>query len=620
MAKSTKKKFKINRVLSLLTIISSIYLIYNILLLGPIEPLIRYILIGIITIINIILLIFSYKKGSNIKNILLAIIMILAIPFNVFISFNVNKVYSSIAGIHKDYITYSSSLVTLSKSDIKDISDVKDKNIGIINDKDSIDGYTLAHEIINEKNLEKNNKIKEYNGYQEMLKDLYDQKIDAAFFPTNYESMFASMDGYETISKDTKIIISKEKKGEKKEKKTTKTNKKIDEPFTMLLMGIDSTKDGLSNADSFNGDSLMLVTFNPKTLNATMLSIPRDSYVPIMCFPDHYENKITHSAWKGTQCVIDTIENFLDVKIDYYMKINFKGLVDLVNAVGGVTVDVPYNLCEQDSKRRFGSHMIYVKKGVQRLNGEQALALSRNRKNLTGMCSKEWTQGVRDDFTRGRNQQKVVQALVNEIKNIDSISKVQKILDIISKNLDTNMSTETILSFYDVLKDIMKNNKENGELVSIQSLNLDGYGQMIYDENIKLVLWNYVLNKPSVEDVKSEMKINLGLEKYTMEKDFSFSISEPYEKKVIGKGPYSSYTTYDLVPDLTRYTKQEALNWAAKNGVTLNINTVHKTSRYYYDGQIIGQSQPARKRVDKLNGSLTIDVVSKSGGSNYNRN
>ena len=77
MAKSTKKKFKINRVLSLLTIISSIYLIYNILLLGPIEPLIRYILIGIITIINIILLIFSYKKGSNIKNILLAILIVL---------------------------------------------------------------------------------------------------------------------------------------------------------------------------------------------------------------------------------------------------------------------------------------------------------------------------------------------------------------------------------------------------------------------------------------------------------------------------------------------------------------------------------------------------------------
>lgn len=620
MAKETKKKFKFNRVLSLITMLTSFYLIYNILLLGPIEKLIRYILIGVILFINFIFLIGSFKFKTKAKRVVLTIIMLISILFNLFVGYNINKVYSAISNVNKDYITYSSSLITLKSSNINDVDDVTDKDIGIINDEDSVDGYVLANEIIEENKLKDNNEIKEYDNYTAMINDLYDEKLDAIFLPTNYESMFSSVEGLESISEETKIIISKDRKEAKTESNSLSSNKKIDEPFTILLMGVDSTKDGLSNADSFNGDSLILVTFNPNTLNATMLSIPRDTYVPIACFPGQYENKITHSAWKGTSCVVDTVENFLDIEIDYYMKINFTGLVDLVDAVGGITVDVPYSFCEQDSKRRFGSHTLYIKEGTQKLNGEQALALSRNRKTHADKCSSEWTQGTRDDFVRGKNQQLVVQGLVNEIKNLSNIDKIYDILDAISKNLDTNMSTETMLSFYNIVKDIMSQSKNSDELVSIQTLRLSGYGQMIYDESSKLVLWNYVPNEPSVEDIKKAMKINLGLESYTMDKDFSFSISEEYEKEVIGKGPYPSYTTYDLVPDFTRYTKQEAINWGYKNGVTININTVSKSSKYYYDGQIIGQSQPVKKRVDKLSGSITIDVVSKTGSSVYSQN
>lgn len=620
MAKEAKKKFKFNRVLSLITILTSFYLIYNILLLGPIEKLLRYLLIGIILVIDLIYLICSFKARKKAKCIILTLLMIIAIVFNVFVGYSINKMYSAISNINKNYVIYSSSLITLKTSNINKISDVNDKVIGIIDDKDSTDGYVLANQIINENDLKLDNEIKEYNSYTTMITDLYDKKLDAVFLPTNYESMFSSTEGFEEISNDTKIIISKDKKDEKKDSTLLTSNKKIDEPFTILLMGVDSTKNGLSNADSFNGDALILVTFNPNTLNATMLSIPRDSYVPIACFPGQYENKITHSAWQGTNCVVNTVKNFLDVDIDYYMKINFTGLVDLVDAVGGITVDVPYSFCEQDSKRRFGSHTLYIKQGTQKLNGEQALALSRNRKTHANKCSSEWTKGTRDDFVRGKNQQLVVQGLVNEVKRINNIDTIYDLLDAISKNLDTNMSTETMLSFYNIAKDIMTKNKNNDELVSIQTLSLSGYGQRIYDERSKMVLWNYVPNKPSVEDIKQAMKVNLELEPYTMEKDFSFSISEEYEKKTIGKGPYSSYTTYDLVPDFTRYTKQEAINWGYRNGVTINVNEVKKTSKYYYNGQVIGQSQPVSKRIDKLNGSITIDVVTKTGSSIYSQN
>lgn len=105
------------------------------------------------------------------------------------------------------------------------------------------------------------------------------------------------------------------------------TTDKIDKPFTMLVMGIDSTANTLSKNATGNGDALMLVTFNPKTLNATIFSIPRDTYVPIACFENQKENKITHAAWNGENCMIKTIENLTDINIDYYVKINFQGVV-----------------------------------------------------------------------------------------------------------------------------------------------------------------------------------------------------------------------------------------------------------------------------------------------------
>ena len=96
------------------------------------------------------------------------------------------------------------------------------------------------------------------------------------------------------------------------------------------------------------GDTLMIITFNPDTLQTTLVSIPRDTFVPIACRNDQYA-KINSAAAYGTSCVIDTVSNFLDIDIDYYVKINFKGVVDLVDAIGGIEVDVEAPTYNADS-------------------------------------------------------------------------------------------------------------------------------------------------------------------------------------------------------------------------------------------------------------------------------
>ncbi|MEG2283700.1 MAG: LCP family protein, partial [Bacilli bacterium] len=577
------------------SLITSAYLIYQILLLGPIEPIIRYIIIGIISLIDLFIIIKIIKKNNKGKNQLFIIGLILYSLANILLGTGINYIYSKIDSVNKDYINYSSSLITLKESRINSLTDCKDLNIGIISDTKSIEGFIISQDIIKENRLNEKNSLKEYSDFSEMLTDLYEEKLDAIFLSSNYITMFQSLPGYEDIANKTKVIAKKEKKMKNEDASSLIPNKtsSIKDPFTILLMGVDSEKDGMNKNTAFNGDSLILVTFNPKTLTATLMSIPRDSYVPIMCLKGTPENKITHAAWNGASCMMKTIENFTGIKIDYYAKVNFKAVVNLVDALGGVEIDVPYSFCEQNSDRKFGNNTVYVNKGKQVLNGEQALAYSRNRHTWPQYCKKEWNLGARSDIIRGVHQQEVIEAMLSKIKDIKSIDKLMELFNLISKNLDTNMSTTNILSFYNIGKDILsKGIDQTGSVISLKKLFLKTSDQMIYDERTKLVLSDQIINKGSLDDVIKAMKINLEEIKPNMEKDFNFSINKPYEEVAIGNGKYPSTKLYSLLPNLVGMTKTKAEAWGQANGVKIIFAN---------DGTTVkSQNFPAKKRIDLI--------------------
>ena len=618
--KPNQKKLPIGiTILVVLSILASIYLIYNILLLGPIEKVIRYIIIAIIIVIDVAILVRNVRmlrRGKTKKHRLFIFGLVLFIVSNCLIGYGISFVYSKIDSVNKDYITYSSSLVTLKDSALNNLEDCHDMEIGIINDTTSVEGYTIPQEIIKNNKLNEKNSIVEYDDFSSMIRDLYDQEVDAIFLSTNYVTMFQGIADFSSIADDTKVIYSQEKKMKNQDSLATNSSEaSVTEPFTILLMGVDSEIDGMNKNAAFNGDSLLLVTFNPNTLNATMLSIPRDSYVPIMCFKDQKENKITHAAWYGASCMIDTIENFTGITIDYYAKINFKALVSLVDALGGVEVDVEYSFCEQNSNREWGKNTVYVEKGYQTLNGEQALAYARNRHAWPQYCSKEWNQGTRSDIVRGQHQQAVLEALLKKAKEVRSVDKLYELIDLVSKNLDTNMSTQEILSFYNIGKDIIsKGFSGNDSVISIQKLFLKTSDQMIYDESMKLVLSDQIINQGSLDDVVQAMKINLELEEPEMEKTFSYSINDPYEETQIGNGKYPATKLYTLLPNFVGQSRSYAESWGRQNGV----NIVFSNSG---NGTIISQNYPAKKRVDLIPNktvTLTLSGGSSSSGSSSN--
>lgn len=495
-----------------------------------------YIVYGAIFLTSLLIVIFTIKGFKCIKKnktksyVWYFIFIIIFIAGELFVSININKISNSLSKITNKESGYSTSLVTLKSSSIKDIKDLDDSKIGMINDSNNIEGYSIPMEIVKEEKINEEN-IASYDSFTEMLSDLYNEEIDAMFISSSYVSMFVTEEGFENIANETKVIYEKNKKAVKKQSTSDKT---LSEPFTLLIMGVDSSSSSLKKSNSFNGDTLMLITFNPNTMNATILSIPRDTRVPIVCTKSKAKNKINSTGAYGADCVMDTITNFTGIEIDYWVKVNFQGVISLVDALGGIDVDIPYAFCESDSKRRFGNNTIFLEKGPQTLNGEQTLAFARNRHTWPKYCGKKYSNYTSNDFIRGQNQQQIVKATVNKLKNIRSLSEIYDILDIVGDNIDTNIDKDTMITGFDTFKNIIFNSKNinSDDFIGTQRLYLSGHDNMING------IYYFEYSTQSLKEIVNAMKINLEIKKPEMDKEFSFSINNPYEDVQIGKDVY----------------------------------------------------------------------------------
>lgn len=620
--KSMKKGPKLFLIfLGVLTLVSSLYLSYNIYLLNGIENKLRYIGIGVLIFINILIFIFvlrTTKKGKMLRFFLCIFLLIILTAGQCYLGYFVNSIYSSINHMNKNSLIYETVAVTLKSSELKSIKNLSDKSIGMIDNTKSIDGYILAKELIQDYAIDKNNTILPYEDPMAMMADLYAKKLDIVLTSGDYVNLFKSSEQFEEIEDNTKIIGSKEKEYTKDEiakiegEETAElTPVAIDKPFTVLVMGIDSTATTLKKNAVGNGDALVLITFNPKTFNTTILSIPRDTYVPITCNGNR-EKKINSAAFGGASCMMKTIEKFLDIKINYYVKINFKGVVNLVDALGGVEVDVPYSFCEQNSSRKWGENTVFVYKGRQTLNGEQALALARNRHHPNGVKAMKkacpnLNEGTRNDFVRGQNQQKVIQAIVNKAKSINSPTQLLSIIDTVSNSMDTSFTTEQILSFYQIAKDLIKTSaSESQNVITMQRLYIAGSDQYIYDEGSKLKLYNFIPNQSSISAIKKAMKANLG-DSNSLIKKFDYNINETYSIEIIGKKVTSATILYKLVGNFVGKTKEQAQSLCNSKGLTCTFTET--TSNKAKAGTVISQSLPESKRLDRVSGTMKLTIA-----------
>lgn len=580
---------------------SYIYLFRSLLLLNNIETKIRIIVLCVLVILLIIytfidLLLLLTKKNKTVVITSFFIVLISAV--SIIGSLAINKAYSLLSSLSKERILYTTNLISLNNTEFLNNANYK---VGIINNETDIEGNILAYELIDKNDLKVT--VEKYDTYFEMLEKLYNGSLNGIFITNNYEVMYEGYDAYQNIGSEVKVDYEYSKEMENQD--TIQNSASVKDPFTVLIMGVDSKNDGLKANASFNGDTLMLISFNPHTLSSTVFSIPRDTYVPIACLKNNDSSKINSSAAYGTKCVIDTVQNLTDIKIDYYVKINFKGVVDLVNALGGVDVTVPdgIDFCEQNSNRSHKAKDLQcIKSGYQHMDGEKALAFARHRKTLPA-----------GDFQRVQHQQLVVEAIANSAKGLKNINDFYSVLDAISRNIDTNMTTNEMMNLYNVGKQVVFGGN-NGSMINIQKTYLTGYDLTMYVNNLRSNVYTFQYYEQSLEEIKDALKITLEQKDPTLTKTFNFSVNEPFEVPVVGK-KYYTVQRNEVIPSFTGKTSAYVKSWCESRHITVYENYITEGMAGFNseltNGTVIGQSVQKGRLVKNTN-SITINVIKQS--------
>lgn len=584
----------------ILFLCSYVYLFKSLLLLNNIETTLRII---VLTFTGLLFLLYAFfdllllltKKHKTV--IVSSFIVLIISSFSIIGSLAINRIYVLLASMNKETVVYTTNLISLNGTEF--IND-ESFNVGIINNETDIEGNVLAYELINKEKL--NVKVEKYDTYFELLEKLYDGTLKGIFITSNYVTMYQTYDNYQNIGTDVKVLYDYSK--EMKNQDYIESSGSVENPFTILLMGVDSASDGLNANAAFNGDTLMLITFNPHTLNATVFSIPRDTYVPIACLNGD-SSKINSSAAYGTKCVINTVENLVDIKIDYYVKINFKGVVDLVNTLGGIDVTVPNGIkfCEQDSNRSHAANVLQcIESGPQHMDGEKALAFARHRKTLPA-----------GDFQRVEHQQLVVEGIANSAKNLKNINDFYSVLDAVSKNMDTNMTTKEMMNLYNVGKSVIFG-ANKGSLINIQKTYLTGYDLTMYVNNLRSNVYTFQYYPQSLEEIKDALKITLETKKPTPIKTFNFSVNDEYKQTIIGK-KYYTVQRNETIPNFKGQSIQYVKSWCEARNITVYVNSITEGATGYdetLENDTVTSQSVARGKLVKDVSTITVDVIKKS--------
>ncbi len=397
------KKRKFTRILAWTSCVLMLFsMLYNVFV-----PMLYEVIMSLLLIVFALL---SYKRLNKIIIVMLSVILMLMSTFLIYTQMSADSVLK-----YYDHETNEISLVVLKEGNISEISDISDNDFGYLKAMSS-EWLTIVKDELDD-SFDLTPKFNMYSTVSDAIVALREKKIDVLVIDNAFFDVYQEEDPeFET---DTKIIFTISKIVEKDD--ITKDINVDKDTFTILVSGIDIFGSITKRSRS---DVNMLLVVNPKRGTVLMVSIPRDTYVPLSCKDDEMD-KLTHSGLYGINCTSETIEQFLDIEINYYIRLNFTSFINIVDALGGIKV---YN------EMAFTSHDgMYFPKGNLSLNGFKAFHYARERKAFEG-----------GDSDRVKNQQKVLEAMVKKLLTPAMFIKIDELIRIVSKNVDTNITSSDI--------------------------------------------------------------------------------------------------------------------------------------------------------------------------------
>jgi LCP family protein required for cell wall assembly len=461
-----------------ISIAFSIILI-GIIFMAPIIPdMIRWIFLVILLILDG--LTYLYIKKTKIKNISLIhsvvkiiLVILILIPNTLFSGF--------IRSISTKTESFNIHFVGLEEVKLESVSELSKKKIGILNDESSKIGYIYPKSIIEEAEL--NVKFVEYTSYIDSIQALINHKVDLIVLPGGYEKTFDNIDGLKldisTLKTQFEIV--------KKEKSNLFSEHQ--DILNLVLIGGDNPIEANSTV-GFNYDVIIVVSYNFKTQESALISIPRDSYITNVC--TNKKDKITHTGWYGAECLTKTLTKFLGIEIDKYMLIDFEGLIDIVDSIGGVTIDVDQRIEEQDENRSF-ENMIVIEAGEQKLNGREALAYLRHRKTLV--------DGV---YGRSNHQEQFILAMIKQLAKPTSWFRINGFLRTVQKSVITNLSGNSLITYYNDASLLLS--QKGVETLMPERLELKTQDAMIYTPSFGKELYYTIIQSSSLKTVKEKFQ------------------------------------------------------------------------------------------------------------------
>lgn len=456
------------------------------------------IFLGLLILVLLIhLLVLKFRKKVRFWiGVVLSVILLLILGG---VSFYIHKTVSSldtITEVNKD--TVEVGVYVMQDDPAQTMHDAAGYSFGILSELDRGNTDAALEQIYFETGSEIS--PTEYNSLTELADGITSGDCQAVIMNSGYLAVLDQMDGYSSFSSQIRNIASYriESVVERKEPETTVAPENdsvasdedtaddavTDEVYTIYISGID-TRGGMT-ASSLS-DVNILLTVNTRTRQVLMVSTPRDYYVPLS-ISNGVPDKLTHAGIYGVNVCMDTLEMLYGIDINYYFRLNFGGFIQIIDALGGITI---YSDYEFDSGNVAGYHF---NKGENVVDGEAALAFCRERYAF-----------AEGDRQRGRNQMAVIQGVLDKITSPDLLKNYLSVMDSLEGCFETNVP-------YDTISDLVRRQLDEGGKWEVLSYSVDGTGDNQKPYSMSQTAYVMVPDMTTVDKAKSLMqKVREGI-------------------------------------------------------------------------------------------------------------
>ena len=412
----------------------------------------------------------------------------------------------------------------------------------------------------------------EYTTNDEMVTDLYDGNIDAIIILDGYKSLYAKT--AESGGADLSGMVNT---FYEVEITNTGTNVNIStDPFNILLIGYSRTDIG---SPIGLADAIIVASVNPKTYTVSMLSIDRDSYVPISCYGGT-KDKINSARGTSRACFIETVESYTGMKMDFYMEADYEAVVGVVDALGGIEISNPVD---------FNLDGIDVPAGTYTAYGWQVLQFCRERHHMPN-----------GDFDRQQHQKEVIIAIAEKLIKKADITLFLNAIEAAGDKFSTNLTLNQLTGMFNMILNTKNyTGLKVSKLIDFQQLRLTGYASWYYNYSMNLPLWIYKIYDGSYDEAITHAQSILGMNVDTSSQtyEFNFDANIPYERPQLYQDYYNEEHEDEpmpaFYPNLTGMTYGDVQAWAKSNKITLDVTFISPDDPSYSkdsDGYVISQS------------------------------